>query len=210
MIGDYIMINTIIFDIGNVLVHFRWKDYIKELGFDHETNEKLAKATVLSRWWTEIDLGAPREVYEAGMKTDHPELEQELEVFFSKTERIVEQFEYAEHLVKHLKKQGYRIYLLSNYGDFLYNQASPKFTFRDFVDGELISYQIHTIKPDRRIYETLFERYQIQPDNAVFIDDNEDNIEGAKQVGLHGILFHDFEQMSQELKQYGISVNTNI
>lgn len=200
------MINTIIFDIGMVLARFRWREYIEELDFDHETSEKLARATVLSRWWKEIDLGAAKEVYEAGMKADHPELEEELEVFFANTERIVEPFEYSERLVRQLKEQGYRVYLLSNYGDFLFNQACPKFAFRNFVDGEVISYQLHVIKPDPRIYETLFEKYQIQPDCAVFIDDMEVNIEGAKQVGLHGILFHDFEQMCQELKEYGISV----
>ena len=203
------MIDTIIFDIGNVLVQFRWKEYIKELGFDQETNEKLAEATVGSRWWTEIDLGALKETYEAGMKADHPELEKEIELFFSKTERIVESFEYSENLVKQLKEEGYRVYLLSNYGDFLYNQAAPQFTFRNFVDGELISYQIKTIKPDRRIYETLFEKYQIQPEHAVFIDDSGANIEGAKQVGLHGILFQDYGQMCEALEEYGISVKSS-
>ena len=200
------MIDTIIFDIGNVLVRFRWKEYINELGFDQETNQKLAEATVGSRWWREIDLGASKDTYEAGMKADHPELEKELELFFSRTERIVEPFEYSKHLVKQLKEQGYRVYLLSNYGDFLYNQAAPQFTFRNYVDGELISYQIKAIKPDRKIYETLIEKFQIQPEHAIFIDDMKENIDGAKQVGLHGIVFQDYEQMCEALKEYAISV----
>lgn len=200
------MIDTIIFDIGQVLVHFRWKEYIKELGFEGETADRLGQATVLSKWWQKVDLGMAKEEYEAGMKKDHPELKNEIERFFSHTSQIVKPFSYSEGLLKGLKENGYRIYLLSNYGDYFYHEASPKFTFRKYIDGELISYEIHEIKPNPAIYHTLFERFQINPKNAVFLDDNADNIRGAKAVGLNGILFEGMDQAARELKAYGVNL----
>lgn len=204
------MIDTIIFDIGQVLAHFRWKEYMQELGFSEETIDKLAKATVLSKWWVENDRGMAKEEYQAGMKADHPELAKEMELFFADTEQIVEPFDYSEKLVCELKKQGYRVYILSNYGEFLYHQACPKFTFRKHIDGELISFQVHQLKPNAEIYHTLFERFQIQPEHAVFLDDLAANIEGAKRVGLNGIQFQNLEQALDELKGYGVEIDGNL
>ncbi len=200
------MVDTIIFDIGQVLVHFRWREYIKELGFDEVTSRNLEKATVLSSWWQKIDLGMAKEEYENGMKAAHPELSKELNIFFSNTKRIVEPYDYSEDLIRQLKEKGYRVYLLSNYGDFLYHESVDRFHFRNYVDGELISYQVQCIKPDHRIYQTLFEQYGIDPTKALFVDDMEANIVAAKELGLNGILFTSYERLLHEFAQYEIKL----
>ena len=51
------MIRTIIFDIGNVLTVFGWKNFLKSFGFDAETEEKVAKATMDNPFWNEFDRG---------------------------------------------------------------------------------------------------------------------------------------------------------
>jgi HAD superfamily hydrolase (TIGR01509 family) len=61
------------------------------------------------------------------------------------------------------------------------------------------------IKPEPEIYHCLFERYSLEPSESVFIDDNADNVEGARRVGMHAIQFKNAQQLEQELKEkYGL------
>jgi len=55
------MIDTIVFDIGNVLAHFCWEDYLVDCGYSQEVIDKVSKATVLSPLWNELDRGARKE-----------------------------------------------------------------------------------------------------------------------------------------------------
>lgn len=198
------MIRTIVFDIGQVLVDFRWREYIKELGFDETICEAVGNATVLSDWWNKVDLGYKKEEYENGIKSEHPELKGELDQFFHDMKRMVEPFEYSKNWLKQLKERGYRIYLLSNYGNYTYHLQMVNFTFREHVDGELISYQVGVTKPDPRIYQLLLERFSINANEAVFIDDNQRNVEAAIDAGMHGIIFESYEQANDELRKLGV------
>ena len=55
------------------------------------------------------------------------------------------------------------------------------------------------MKPHPRIFHTLLDRYELAPDDCTFIDDNPDNVEGAKKLGIHGILFQGAEPLRKEL-----------
>ena len=70
------------------------------------------------------------------------------------------------------------------------------------MDGAVLSYQEQLLKPERRIYEVLFERYGIVPEQAVFFDDKQENVEAAKATGLNAIQFRNYEQGMTEFKQY--------
>ncbi len=194
------MIKNIIFDIGQVLAHFRWREYIEELGFSKEINERLANATVLSVNWNEVDRGVktPTEFIELCISVD-PEIEQQIRKFFEDTSNIVVEFDYSKDWLLELKKQGYHIYILSNYGEINYTHVKDKFTFLQYVDGAVISYQEKCIKPEKRIYEILLNRYQLNADECVFIDDLKANVLGAQEFGIHTIQFHNMEQAKKEL-----------
>ena len=84
----------------------------------------------------------------------------------------------TERLVGDLKAAGYRLYVLSNMSrefiDFL-----RRFPVYGLFDGEVVSCEEHTVKPEPRIYEILLERYGLTPSETLFIDDREMNIEAA-------------------------------
>ena len=81
----------------------------------------------------------------------------------------------TERLVGDLKAAGYRLYVLSNMSrefiDFL-----RRFPVYGLFDGEVVSCEEHTVKPEPRIYEILLERYGLTPSETLFIDDREMNI----------------------------------
>lgn len=198
------MINTVIFDIGNVLVDFRWRELFAELGFTGEKFEKIADATVRNPWWEEFDKGlmTTEEIIDR-FSEKAPEYREEIVEIYRHMGDIVRLREYAVPWIRELKKEGYRVYVLSNWSKPAYDDnLDTNLKFLTEVDGAVMSFREGMIKPDEKIYDLICKRYEIRPENAVFLDDNAANIAGAKKFGLNAILFQDEKQAKEELKKY--------
>ena len=94
----------------------------------------------------------------------------------------------TECLVGELKAAGYRLYVLSNMSrEFIdYLRRFPVYAL---FDGEVVSCEELVVKPERRIYEILLERYALQPAETLFIDDRDANILAARALGINGFRF---------------------
>ena len=108
------------------------------------------------------------------------------------------------NIAKSLKKQGYKIGYLSNTEmpaiDFFNKQNY------DFLDVVVFSCIEGYVKPEKKIYEIILNRLGVQSEEAIFIDDKETNIEGAKKLGINTILFKDSNQLIHELKKFLINL----
>jgi putative hydrolase of the HAD superfamily len=74
------------------------------------------------------------------------------------------------------------------------------YSFEDLVDVLIYSHEVGLAKPDRRIYALTCERLNLKPEEIIFVDDVEVNIEGARAFGMHGILFKDNSQTIGDIK----------
>lgn len=194
------MIKNIIFDIGNVLAHFRWEEYIRER-FPEEEFESIAKATVQGPYWVEVDRGvlSMEEIMRRCAELV-PELGAQIERFFRERSALVQEYDYAEALIRGLKERGFCVYLLSNYAGDLYEYAKEHFRFVPLADGGIISYQVHQVKPEPEIYQALLEKYGLKPEECVFLDDLEQNLAGAQKLGIRTILFRDYDSAMEQLE----------
>lgn len=198
----WIMIKNIVFDIGNVLAAFCWKQYISELGIDPSKEKRLAEVTTCNALWREIDRGVmPLDDIIMAMIAADPELELEIRLFFKDRRRLVLEYDYAAGWLAELKKRGYGIYLLSNYSEDHFAYISRSFKFFGYEDGKVISYQEKVLKPDARIYNILLERYGLKAEECVFLDDSAQNIAGAIAVGMNGIVVTDYESARAQLEE---------
>ena len=196
------MIKNIIFDIGRVLVTFDPIQYVNSLGFDEETARAVVGAIFHDPLWIETDRGViPVEEFEEAFVANAPDYEPQIREAYRKMGRMIRLMPHTMPWVKALKERGYRLYVLSNYGEYLFLKSKDRLDFMPYMDGAVISYQIQMIKPDREIYEYLLKKYDLSPEECVFIDDRPENVEGAKAVGMSGILFENFEQASGELEK---------
>lgn len=194
------MIDTIVFDIGNVLADFRWQRLFNELGFDSTTFEAVADATVRSSVWNDFDSGRySDEIIIDRCVANNPSYEEEIRSVFSSLDKIVEEYPYSESFVLDMKAKGFRVYLLSNFPKTTFEMFGPLFKFRKHVDGEIISYVVKQTKPDRDIYESLEDKYDIVPENTIFMDDSEKNIEAATSYGYNCIRFESYESARKEI-----------
>jgi len=201
------MINTIVLDIGNVLAHFRWEEYIKECGYEEDVIRKISNATVLSKLWLEWDRGVREkaELIELYCMQE-PSVEKEIRAFFDNILTFVKEYDYSAEFVQRLKANGYRVYLLSNYARWHFEYDKENFKFMKYVDGGIISYEIQYVKPEAEIYRELIRKYDINPMEAVFLDDLQVNLDGAKPFGFQTIQFKSFEQGIEELRLLGVRV----
>ncbi len=197
------MIKHIIFDIGNVLASFRWKELFQELGFSEEAFERIAAATVLHpTLWNEFDRSLlSDEKIIAGCIARAPEYEQQIRMLFSKTELLVKEYAYSYEWIESLKKQGYSVYLLSNYGKTSFEAARDKnrLSFLPLMDGSVISYEVQMVKPEPGIYKALLDKYGLKAEECVFLDDRAENIAAARKLGLYGVEVKTYEQAQKEL-----------
>ena len=106
----------------------------------------------------------------------------------------------AREFCESVKESGLGIYVLSNASDLFYVYF-PKFLPLDFFDGVFVSSDYLMLKPDVEIYKTFLEKYGLKGDECLFIDDREDNIEGAKKAGLNTFRFEgDYKAILNKLK----------
>ncbi len=196
------MIKNIIFDIGNVLVDYCWKEHIARFGFTGETLERIGDAMMRSPQWNEIDRGvwSNEELLKAFIQ-NAPELEKEIRLVFSDLSTLVRERPYSVEWIRSLKKEGYRTYCLSNYSYRVETEAAHALSFLKELDGGILSYKVHQIKPDPKIYQMLMERYGLKAEESVFLDDSPANIETARALGMQGILVTSQEQAVEALDQ---------
>ena len=198
------MINTIIFDIGMVLAYFRGREMFQDMGIEGEDFEVITNATIRNPMWNEFDRGLipTEEIIEIFAK-DAPQFRQAISMIFEHPEQMVVMYDYTLLWIRELKARGYKVYALSNWSKPTYEACiDSHLSFLKEMDGEIISFREHLLKPEPEIYQLLCERYHITPSEAVFLDDNLANIEAARKFGLNAIHFQSYEQGKAELEKY--------
>ena len=199
------MIKNVIFDVGKVLVEWEPLVAMKKLGFDDATAKAVAAATTDSPEWDESDrsVGTDEEIL-AMLIGNAPEYEKEIRTFWENISLPIYQYDYARAWIRELKNKGYGVYILSNYGRWTYQNTTEALSFLEDVDGAVFSYQVHQMKPEPEIYQTLLTKYGLKAEECVFLDDRQVNIDGAKAQGMEGIVFTSYEEAVERLKEYGV------
>ena len=195
------MIKNVIFDLGRVLINNDPSGYLRNFGYDEEKYKALLDAILFDSLWSEMDIGkyeSYKDIVEIYVEK-HKKLESEIRRFFS--ENWMEFYAPCEDTLKfynELFEQGYCIYILSNFAKDGYNLISNKYDLFKKAKGIVVSSYVGMIKPNPEIYKYLLETYSLNPDECVFIDDSAANIKTAKELGIHGIVYTDIENLRKD------------
>lgn len=196
------MIKNIIFDFGLVLVDWNPVDGMREMGFS-DSQIEVFKKTIYSGRWEEYDgrLCTYEQVI-AEFNELVPGYEKEVLVLWDNIAMMTGQKPYAAEWISDLKSRGCSVYGLSNFGNIAWERCKPKYDFVDMLDGYVISSYEQCMKPDVRLYKILLDRYNLKAEESLFVDDRLNNIEAAKRLGMHGVVFENYEQAKDVVKQY--------
>lgn len=203
------MIRNIVFDMGQVLIRWRPEEILEHFDLTGQEKTMLLQELFWSPEWTQQD---------RGILTEGEMIERVSARLPESIHAAVEEVIKAWHvwhltpmpgmaeLVRRLKAQGYGIYLLSNASTALRGYF-PRIPGSECFDGLMVSAEEKLLKPQHEIYERLYERFDLVPEQCVFIDDSPANIEGAMLTGMQGIVFRgDTERLRRELRALGIMV----
>lgn len=197
------MIKNIIFDIGNVCVTFHPAEYFITFFHDQKKTEDLCTNVFTHDAWAGYDQGLLslsdcREIYHQ----DYPEDKVNIDYILDHWMNLMKPIPSTITLMQEVLKQGYDVYILSNISKDSADYLKRTQPFFQYAKGAVLSYEEQVIKPDVKIYECLFKRFSLQPEECLFIDDVDVNIEVARQLGMNGIVYHNAMQVEEELKKY--------
>ena len=103
--------------------------------------------------------------------------------------------------------QSHSTWLLSNTNPkHIQDEIEKKYLFPSLVDGAIYSFNTRCRKPDRQIYDCLLESSQVDPEECIFIDDLMENVEAARLLGIHAIHYSNYNLLSKELKDLGVTI----
>ena len=194
------MIKNIIFDVGNVLLHYQPNFLLDEMQLDSQTKQTIMRAVFRHPIWLDCDRVVVRDEHlPEAFIANAPECESEIRALYDRIEKVVELMPHTIPWVSSLKERGYHLYVLSNYGASLFERTKHKMEFLPYMDGGIFSYECGVIKPDKAIYELLMKRYELEPSECVMLDDMPENVAGAIEAGMQAIRFVNAQQAQSEL-----------
>lgn len=201
------MIKNIIFDMGNVLIDFNPMQYVKELHMeDKEEEQKIFKAAYLNYKSIYMDYGriSDEEFVDHVVEGIGEEYRDKIKTLILNWTDYLTPVAGMEELVIELKSKGYKIYLLSN-ASFNQHNYWEKIPVHKYFDGKVVSCDVGEVKPFAGIYEALYKKFNIKPEESFFIDDLIINIFGANRTGMEGYVFTgDVRDLRKELERRGI------
>jgi HAD superfamily hydrolase (TIGR01509 family) len=182
-------IRNVIFDMGGVLMRFDGRFFASFYASGEADARAISEALFESSSWPLLDAGViDEDTMERVAAAALPErLHAPLHECFMHWHEHSDPYPEANELALRLKREGYGIYLLSNAGK-RFTEQSRRMTAFPYMDGWLVSAWERIMKPDPAIYQLICERYALDPAMCLFVDDNANNVEGARLAGMQG--FH--------------------
>lgn len=200
---SFTMIDTIIFDLGGVLIDWEPRRLFRKI-FDDEKEMEYFLSEICSPDWNEQqDAGRTLKEATAVLLPKHPKYQDQVLAYYDRwTEMLGGAIEGTVDLLEEYKAaETHRIYALTNWSAETWPTALELFDFLQLFEGILVSGKEKLKKPDPKIYQMLLDRYKITAEKSVFIDDSLRNIKAAEAMGINGIHFQSPEQLRNDLQK---------
>jgi 2-haloacid dehalogenase len=200
-------VNAVVFDFGGVLLDWDPRYLYRQLFDDPDEMAHFLATICNTPWHLQHDLGVDtRESCEL-LAREHPAYASQIMAWSERGEEMLAgQIDGTVQLLTELKAAGLPLFALSNMEPDRYVARRERFAFMTWFDGSVISGQEGVIKPDRKIFEILLDRYALDPSRTVFIDDNPGNIAAAADLGMIALHFTDPRQLRLDLRALGLPV----
>lgn len=194
--------------MGQVIIRFDRDLFIRRLGIEGEDAAALMREVFLSLEWVQMDWGSITDDEAAASVCRRlPErLHDAARKLVTMWDRPILPIDGMEELVRDLKAAGYGVYLLSN-ASVRQHEYWPRVPCAGLFDGTLVSCDVGFIKPEPGIYRAFLDKFGLQADECVFVDDVPMNVEGARRCGMEGFIFRDDAALlRRQLRQAGVQI----
>ncbi len=200
-------IDTVVFDLGNVLVEWDRRFLFEKLIRDPQALDHFLDEVLTLDVNADLDRGVSLGAVTAALADQHPTHRELIEAFRDRwPETLGETLSGSVAILEELRALPLKLLALSNWGRETFAAAEPHLPFLRHFDGLVISGREGVVKPDPVIFDLLCERHEVVPANAVFIDDSAANIASAQTLGFRTVLFTSPVQCRRELIALGLDL----
>jgi 2-haloacid dehalogenase len=200
-------IRAVVFDIGGVLLDWNPAYLYRELIEDPERRAHFLGSICTPDWHLAHDLGEDTEQSCRDLARRHPDYADLIMAWSARSEDMLGGvFEETASLLAELRAAGIRCFALSNMEAEKFALRRVRYEFFGLFEGCVISGLEGVVKPDRKIFEILLDRYGLDPAATVFIDDRPVNTAAARELGLVAIEFTTSAQLAADLRGLGLPV----
>ena len=206
------MIRNIVFDMGNVLIHWRPDIFVKRMEIPEEDCPQLLREVFGSVEWIQLDRGVI--TWEQATEKMCRRLTERLHAVARELtqkwwDNHLLPVEGMAQLVREIKSLGYGVYLLSNAKSDL-PEYFDRIPGSECFDGRIVSADWKLLKPQPELYHVLLREYGLKAEECFFVDDLNINIEAAVLVGMSGTVFRDADWLRRDLIQAGIPLRSPV
>lgn len=199
------MINTVIFDLGGVLIDWNPRYLYRKIFNNENEADHFLTHICTSDWNEEQDAGRPVAQATEELVARYPEFEQQIRAFYGRWEEMLGGvFEDSVAAMRELKQTEHRLYALTNWSAETFPIALRRYDFLHWFDGVVMSGEEKTRKPFPDFYKILLSRYNVEPSQALFLDDNLRNVIAAKELGINAVHLPDPAQTRQVLRDWKV------
>lgn len=201
-------IDTVIFDLGNVLI--RWDPrnlYRKLFGDDTDAMERFLAEVCHPEWNERQDAGRTWQEAIDEAIARHPQHEALIRAYRLRWDEMLDgPIIETVAVLRQLRDSGTRLFALTNWSRETFPVALERYEFLHWFEGILVSGEEGLIKPDPAIFRRLISRFDVDISRAIFIDDSPRNVDGAQRVGLQAIHFENADKLRSDLRTLGLPV----
>ena len=194
---------TVVFDLGGVLIDWNPRYLYRKLMPDEASIDIFLNTICTSEWNAKQDAGRPFAEGVAELSSKWPDQAELIEAYHTRwIEMIGGPIRETVEILAGLRDRGTPLYALTNWSAETFALVRPEFEFLDWFRGIVVSGVEKQIKPDPEIYRILLQRYDLQPENLIFIDDSQPNIETARALGMDAVHFTSPAELRETLFQF--------
>lgn len=198
-------IDAIIFDLGGVLIDWN-PDYVFDGLLDTEKKKYFFEHICTSDWNEEQDAGRSIKDATEMLVAKHPDWKEYIEAYYGRWQQMLGgPIHDTVEIFRELKQSGkYKLYALTNWSAELFPIALELYEFLHWFDGRVVSGEEKMRKPFPEFYQLILDRFNLTPEETLFIDDNLRNVQAAEAMGIQCIRFETAGQLKTELKRQDI------
>lgn len=198
-------VRAVVFDLGGVLIDWDPRRLYRKLLPDERAVEELLSTVCTQAWNERQDAGRSLAEGTAELIALHPHRADLIRCYYDRWDEMLGgALDGTVAILEELDRAGVPLYALTNWSAETFARGRGRFGFLDRFRDVVVSGQEGLIKPDPRLYRLLLARHDLAPGEALFIDDNPKNVEGARAVGMHAHHFRDPDALRAELVRRGL------
>lgn len=193
------MIRAVLFDFGGVIANAGFFEWIDKHIAPHETIKNKIRPLQDKVDRGDLPVSAYDDFFAAITGETAKKVDEEILQSYFLHEDVIQ-------IIKKLKEHKIQTVIVSNFPDKWFSALEKRFHFDSLFDEIFISSRLHMIKPEKKLFDYVFSRLNVKPEETIFVDDTKDIVNDVSQLGVHALLFTSSEKLQKDLLTFGVHV----